>query len=163
MRYADLQRRLGDEPSLSAVRQTVLDVRRSKSMVWDPADPNHRSCGSFFTNPIVDDTQLEEVRRRASDPQMPCWRQPDGRTKLAAAWLIQHSGLDKGLRDGPVGLSTAHTLQLVCHTGARARDVVRLAWRIRHAVQNGYGVTLIPEPVFWGFEELDRGLPVLPL
>ena len=166
LRYADLQRRLEEraphgEPSLELVRDVVVEVRRSKSMVWDASDPNRRSCGSFFTNPIVSAAELAAVEERAQDPKMPRFEQPDGRFKLAAAWLIQHSGLNKGLRDGPVGLSTAHTLQLVCHQGASARDVVRFAWRVRRSVESRFGVRLVPEPVFWGFDELDDGLPLI--
>src|SRR2546429_5115792 len=30
-----------------------ISLRRRKSMVLDPADPNTRSAGSFFTNPVL--------------------------------------------------------------------------------------------------------------
>ena len=40
-------------PTLADVRAGVLAIRRSKSMVLDPHDENRRSCGSFFTNPII--------------------------------------------------------------------------------------------------------------
>jgi UDP-N-acetylmuramate dehydrogenase len=63
VRYAELARRLGVEVGerapLAAVRETVLTLRRGKGMVLDAADPDSRSAGSFFTNPL-----LEEPRRR---------------------------------------------------------------------------------------------------
>src|SRR5688572_19814459 len=64
VRYADVERALREAgvtaPTLTDVRESVLRVRRSKSMVLDPVDPNRRSCGSFFTNPIV---SLHEAAR----------------------------------------------------------------------------------------------------
>jgi UDP-N-acetylmuramate dehydrogenase len=163
VKYPDLERRLADrsdeKPGLADVRRTVLDVRREKSMLVDPHDANSRSCGSFFVNPIVEATAAEAVRERAGDPSMPTWRQPDGRVKLSAAWLIEHAGFSRGTRDGAVGLSTKHTLCLVAHGGARATDVVAFARRIRRGVDQRFGVRLVPEPVFWGFASLDDRLP----
>jgi UDP-N-acetylmuramate dehydrogenase len=68
---------------------------------------------------------------------------------------------NSGERDGPVGLSTKHTLSIVAHRGARATDVVRFAHRVRKTVMDRFGVRLIPEPDFWGFATLDHGLPTL--
>ena len=149
--YADIAREI--EPasaSLLTVRETVIRVRRSKSMVLDAGDPNARSCGSFFLNPIVDAAALAAIDARAAGLSMPRWPQPDGRVKLSAAWLIERAGFTRGQTDGPVGLSTRHTLALVCHDGARARDVVAFARRVRAGVEERFGVRLHPEPIFWG-------------
>ncbi len=159
LRYADLQRRaaaLGPSPSLSAVRELVLDVRRDKSMVLDRSDPNARSAGSFFTNPIVPDTVADTVaeaaRARGIDAPMPRWPTGDG-VKLAAAWLIERAGFSRGYGDGPAGLSERHTLAIVNRGGATARDVVELAATIRRGVRDAFGIQLVPEPVFVGFLE----------
>jgi len=160
LRYADISREMQQRglvrPSLADVRETVLRVRRSKSMVLDPGDPNLRSCGSFFLNPIVDGHTLAAVDARAAGLDMPRWAQPDGRVKLSAAWLIERAGFARGQADGPVGLSTRHSLAIVCHDGARARDVAAFARRIRVGVEARFGVRLHPEPVFWGPIGLDR-------
>jgi UDP-N-acetylmuramate dehydrogenase len=154
--YADIAREIGTAaPSLAAVRETVIRVRRSKSMVLDPGDPNARSCGSFFLNPIVDAAALAAVDARAAGLSMPRWPQPDGRVKLSAAWLIERAGFTRGQADGPVGLSTRHTLAIVCHDGACARDVAAFARRVRAGVEQRFGVRLHPEPVFWGTLSLD--------
>lgn len=158
--YADVGKDLGRRgirsPSLADVRRSVLDIRRSKSMVLDPGDPNRRSCGSFFLNPIVSAAELERIERRAgSDPAMPHWPERDGRVKLSAAWLIERAGFERGQSAGPVGLSSRHTLAIVCHDGARARDVVALARAVRARVEERFGVRLTPEPVFWGPLSLD--------
>jgi len=152
--YRDLERHLQaegvDSPSLGQVRRGVLAIRRSKSMILDPADPNRRSCGSFFLNPIVAADALAKIETIVGDPAMPRWPQPDGRVKLSAAWLIERAGFRRGHRDGPVGLSTRHSLAIVCHEGARAADVAAFAARIRAEVAERLGVELEPEPVLWG-------------
>ena len=152
----DLERRGIRGPSLAEVRESVLGIRRSKSMVLDADDPNRRSCGSFFLNPIVSGAELRRIEERARvDPAMPGWPMPDGRVKLSAAWLIQAAGFERGQREGPVGLSSRHTLAIVCHDGARAADVVAFARRLRARVEERFGVRLHPEPVFWGPLDLD--------
>jgi UDP-N-acetylmuramate dehydrogenase len=159
LRYADVTRALEARglaaPSLADVRETVLQVRRSKSMVLEAGDPNARSCGSFFLNPIVDAAALAAIDARAAGLAMPRWPQPDGRVKLSAAWLIERAGFTRGQADGSVGLSTRHTLAIVCHDGARARDVVAFARRVRAGVEARFGVRLHPEPIFWGSLSLD--------
>jgi UDP-N-acetylmuramate dehydrogenase len=132
----------------------VLAIRRAKSMVIDPADPNRRSCGSFFTNPIIAREAFAEVERRVADTTMPRWPQPDGRVKLSAAWLIERAGFRRGQREGPVGLSTRHALAIVAHDGARAADVVAFARRVQTTVADRFAVRLTPEPVYWGVDAI---------
>jgi UDP-N-acetylmuramate dehydrogenase len=157
VRYPDIERWLAGRgvatPSLADVRAGVLSIRRSKSMVLDPDDPNRRSCGSFFLNPIVTPEQANTVVGRAQDPTMPRWRERDGRVKLSAAWLIEQAGFHRGHRDGAVGLSTRHALAIVAHDGASALDVVAFARRIQDAVELRFAVRLEPEPAHWGFAD----------
>jgi UDP-N-acetylmuramate dehydrogenase len=132
------------------VRTSVIAIRRSKSMVLDPLDANRRSCGSFFTNPIIPGAELPAVESRAGDRAMPRWPLPGDRVKLSAAWLIEHAGYTRGRAEGPVGLSTNHALAIVAHDGARACDIVAFARRVQTAVVDRFGVRLTAEPVFWG-------------
>ena len=153
--YADVDRHLARQgtgaPTLRDVRRAVLAIRRGKSMVLDdPSDPNRRSCGSFFLNPILEADAAATVTARAGDITMPRWPQADGRVKLSAAWLIEHAGFSRGERAGPVGLSTRHTLAIVAHDGARTADVLAFARRIQDGVEARFGVRLTPEPVLWG-------------
>jgi UDP-N-acetylmuramate dehydrogenase len=153
IRYPELARTLAAlerPPTLADVRDHVLALRRSKSMVWDPEDANGRSCGSFFVNPITWAEQALAIERRFAPTPMPRYAQPDGRVKLSAAWLIERSGFSRGTRAGNVGLSSRHALAIVCHDGATANEVLRFAERIRAQVEAQTGVTLEPEPVFWG-------------
>ena len=153
VKYDELAKHLAarglEAPKLSEVRESVLEIRRAKSMVLDSADPNRRSCGSFFMNPILAADHAARIAARAG-VGMPHWAQPDGRVKLSAAWLIEHAGFTKGARAGAVGLSSKHTLAIVCHDGAQAGDVVAFARRIRDAVAERFDVRMVPEPVLWG-------------
>jgi UDP-N-acetylmuramate dehydrogenase len=147
---ASLARRGVAQPSVADVRATVIEIRRRKAMVVDDADPDTRSVGSFFTNPIVVPADAERAGVSAGAPA-PVFAQPDGRVKIPAAWLIERAGFAKGTRDGAVGLSSRHTLAIVTREGATAADVVRLAARIARRVEDVFGVRLRPEPVFLGF------------
>lgn len=155
-RYPELVRGCGaDCTDLKTLRETVLALRRSKSMVYDPTDPNHRSAGSFFVNPIVNKDQLASVREVVlqmgiSLEDMPCFVQANGSWKLSAAWLMDKSGFGKGFGEGCVGLSTNHCLAIVNRGGARASDIEELARQVRDGVQKRFGVTLVPEPVYLG-------------
>jgi UDP-N-acetylmuramate dehydrogenase len=139
----------------------VMSLRRSKSMLHDVADENGRSCGSFFVNPRVPREVLDRIQTTRPGSQVPHYAQPDGSVKLPAAWLIEQAGLPKGTQRGSVGLSTRHSLALVAHAGATAAAVLSFAHEVRAEVARAFGVELVPEPVFWGFSESDRGLPPL--
>ena len=161
VRYAELARHLEGRglaaPTLGEARESVLAIRRAKSMVLEPGDENRRSCGSFFVNPVVAAGEAARIGAVAAPGGgMPQWPEPDGRVKLSAAWLIERAGFTRGERTGPVGLSTRHTLAIVCHEGARAADVAAFARRVRRGVAERFGVRLSPEPVFWGPIGLDE-------
>ena len=54
---------------------------------------------------------------------------------------------------GATGVSGKHTLALVNRGGAKSEDIVLLARTIRRGVEDVFGVRLVPEPVFVGFDE----------
>lgn len=158
IRYAQLAGALGVEvgarvPTV-AVREAVLDLRRSKGMVLDPADPDTWSAGSFFTNPIVSADVAAALPDDA--PRFPPGpRAPEGAVKISAAWLIEHAGFGKGfaVRDGArATLSTKHTLAVTNRGAASAADVAELARAIQAGVREHYGVDLVPEPVTVGVQ-----------
>jgi UDP-N-acetylmuramate dehydrogenase len=140
--YAELARRLdvaiGDRAPLQEVRDAVIDLRRGKGMVLDPADPDSRSAGSFFTNPIVPAARAVEG--------CPSWPVDDGRVKLSAAWLVEHAGFGKGTRNGHVGTSSRHSLALTTEPGATAGELLQFADRVVATVEEKFGVTLEREP-----------------
>jgi UDP-N-acetylmuramate dehydrogenase len=170
IRYAELARRLGVQPGesapLAAVREAVLELRRSKGMVVDAADPDSVSAGSFFTNPILDPEAFAALERRVAERLGPGVRPPgfpeaDGRVKTSAAWLIERAGFARGYGDGAAGISAKHTLALVNRGGATAAQLLAVARQIAAGVRERFGVELRPEPVFvghsWEVGEGDSG------
>jgi UDP-N-acetylmuramate dehydrogenase len=154
LRYPELAAALAGHPrpTLAEARAAVLALRAKKSMILRAGDPNRRSAGSFFTNPVVDLATADEVARRAGLPadQVPRFPAGPDRVKLSAGWLIEHAGFSKGDRRGSVGISTAHALALVNLGGARTDELLALAAEIRAAVHRQLGVSLTPEPVLLG-------------
>lgn len=161
--YPELQRALSESSTpleLSSVRKAVIELRRKKSMVYDVRDENHRSCGSFFVNAQMTREQLATITERAG-VEPPAYLQENATYKVPSAWLIDRAGLKPGLRRGSVGLSTRHTLAVVAHDQAKARDIVEFARFVRETVLQKFSVLLEPEPNFWGYTELDAKLPRL--
>jgi UDP-N-acetylmuramate dehydrogenase len=152
LRYPELTRALGvgeaGRAPLADVRRRVIELRRGKGMVVDPADPESRSAGSFFTNPIVDaQTFARFATRLPPDITPPSWPAPNGTTKLSAAWLIERAGFTKGYTRGHVGISTKHALALVNRGDATASELLALAREIQAGVRDKLGIELVPEPV----------------
>mgnify|MGYP006283886993 CR=1 FL=1 len=131
------------------VREAVLDLRRSKSMVVREDDPDSRSAGSFFLNPVLSDEEHRELERRwesaGGEEPIPAYPSDGGR-KVPAAWLVEKAGFEKGHRHGGVGLSRKHALALVNRDGS-TRELLELADEIREAVAGRFGVRLEREPV----------------
>jgi UDP-N-acetylmuramate dehydrogenase len=117
----------------------VVAVRQAK--LPDPAVTGN--VGSFFKNPVLPALQAEELKQ--AHPALPVYAQPDGRGKLAAAWLIDQCGFKGAARDG-VGVHDKQALVLVNRGSARGADVVALAAEIRATVFDRFGVMLEPEP-----------------
>jgi len=151
VRYAELARRLGVEVGervpATDVRAAVLELRRGKGMVLDAEDHDTWSAGSFFTNPLLPADQAAALPENA-----PRWPTDDGRVKTSAAWLIEQAGIGKGHGSGAARVSTKHTLALTNRGAATTAELLVLAREIRAAVQDRFGVTLVPEPVLVGAE-----------
>ncbi|RIJ78641.1 UDP-N-acetylmuramate dehydrogenase [Nakamurella silvestris] len=163
VRYGELATALGLDGGGSAppqqVREAVLALRRGKGMVWDPADPDTRSAGSFFTNPIladedaaVADQAIRAALGEVTYPRYPAGPGDPGAVKLSAAWLIERAGFGKGFHlPGRSGaqVSDKHTLALTNRGGTTA-DLLELARHIRDGVDRTFAVRLHPEPILVG-------------
>ena len=160
VRYAELAGALGaaigDQAASTEVRSAVIGLRRGKGMVIDAADPDARSVGSFFVNPVLDGAALAAVeaaaRAKCGDgTRVPRFDAGDGLVKVPAAWLIERAGFGKGysLGDG-ARISSKHTLALVNSGSATTAGLLALAREIRDGVRDVFGVSLAPEPVLVG-------------
>ncbi len=160
LRYPELRRYLTDQGTgnldnlaLKDVREAVLAIRKRKAMVIDAADPDSRSVGSFFVNPVVTVDEFDRIKTRALriSQDIPAFPVDRGMIKLSAAWLIEQSGIKRGQSFGGVGVSTRHSLAIINRGSGTAREVVALAEEMKSRVRDAFGVELIPEPVFVGF------------
>jgi UDP-N-acetylmuramate dehydrogenase len=151
--YKDLREHFGNHsPSLAETREAVIKIRKAKSMVIDPADVNSQSAGSFFKNPIVSRSVLDEIGAEYGGEIVPFFPFGD-EVKIPAAWLIETAGFRKGFRHGNAGTSSNHSLALVNFGGATAAEIVELKDLIQKAVEEKFGIRLQPEPIFVGFDK----------
>ena len=154
--YKDLREFFGDKtPTLQETRDAVLRIRAAKSMVIDASDPNSKSAGSFFKNPIVSKGKFAEIENRAKNSgieSVPHFKIDEENVKIPAAWLIENSGFYKGFRKGNAGISTKHTLAIVNFGNATAKEILELKNEIQAKVKKIFGVELKPEPIFVGIK-----------
>ncbi len=160
--YPDLARALmeTEEPTVAEIAAAVRQIRQNKGMLIVEGDPNCRSAGSFFKNPIVTKKQAREIVEHGQGlswtkdpPQFPAG---DGLVKLPAAWLIEEAGFYRGYRLRRAGISRLHTLALVNYGdddkgGTTAAEIIALADKISAGVQRQFGIRLEMEPEKVGF------------
>ena len=142
--YQALARHLAEtgihSPGYREVSDAVIAIRQAK--LPDPALLGN--AGSFFKNPSVSSEQADRLRRE--HPTLAHYAEPDGRVKLAAAWLIENLGY-KGVTRGGVGVHRDQALVLVHHGGSNGSALLALADEIADAVFDHYAVRLVPEPI----------------
>lgn len=162
LRYPDVKNFFAERanpPSLREVSAAVRTIRARKAMIITAGDPDCRSAGSFFKNPIVAEEDLMRLEAAAKaqrlireDERVPYFAAGADKCKVSAAWLIERAGFQKGYRLGRVGISSKHTLAIINHGGATAREVLGLAAEIQERVHEKLGVWLQPEPLVVGYE-----------
>ena len=146
-------------PSLAETAAAVRMIRARKGMLLAEDDPDSRSAGSFFKNPVapaasvaqlatIADCRSEEVPQFPAGPE---YSAADDRVKLSAAWLIERSGFHKGFAMGGAGLSTKHVLAIVNRGGASASEIIALRDAITTEVHRRFAIRLEQEPVMLGF------------
>jgi UDP-N-acetylmuramate dehydrogenase len=158
VKYAELASELGvamgGQAAVGEVRAAVIKIRSRKGMVLNPGDPDTRSAGSFFTNPVITAEEFAGVEAAAAArgvAPVPRYPAADGLVKIPAAWLIERSGFAKGYgAPAPARVSSKHTLALVNAGEATTSDLLALAREIVAGVQSAFGVTLTPEPILIG-------------
>lgn len=161
LRYGELRDAVGGEAGLASldpedavqrVRAAVLNLRRRKGMVINPLDPETRSVGSFFMNPVMDEASFAALVRRWAEAggtgPVPAHRSEAG-VKVPAAWLVEHAGFARGTAREGVRVSRKHSLALV-NDGGTTAALLALADEVTAAVEARFGVRLEREPVVLG-------------
>ena len=135
--YGNLRSEVGDRPTVTAIREAVIRIRRQKL----PEVSELGSAGSFFKNPIVPREQYESIA--AQYERVPHFDQ-DGGVKIPAAWLIEQCGW-KGKTLGGAQCYPKQPLVLVNTANATPQDVIDLAAAICADVKDRFGIEIHPE------------------
>lgn len=127
--------------SIQAISDAVIAIRSSK--LPNPAEIGN--AGSFFKNPVVPQQQYEQLKEK--HPSLVGYAQADGSVKLAAGWLIEHSGPTadsswKGYRQGDAGCHAKQALVLVNYGTATGQQIYDLSEAILQSVETKFGVLL---------------------
>lgn len=144
--YAGLQHYLDEHKvtqyTPATIREAVIAIRSAK--LPDPAKV--ANTGSFFGNPIVLNPEFERLTQQFGN-DMPHWDAGEGKTKLAAAWLVEQAGF-KDAHDKKTGMATWPTqaLVLVNEKASSTADLLEFKKQIVDAVAAKFGVTLEQEP-----------------
>ena len=125
-------------PSLSDVSRAIVTIRKTK--LPDPAQIGN--AGSFFKNSIIEHSHFETLKK--TYPDIKSFPVANGKTKIAAAWLIEQAGW-KGHRIENVGVHENQALVLVNYGDGTGKELIDLAYKIMDSVKEKFGVILIPE------------------
>jgi len=138
--------------SLRQIKESVIELRKNKSMVIDKNDPNSISCGSFFVNPVLTKEELQKTQSYYNSTnqtynisEIPYYETENG-IKISAAWLIENTGFPRGFKKNGIGISEHHNLALI-NCGGTTKNLLQLADEIRTGVYEKFKINLEPEPV----------------
>ena len=144
-----------ENPSMQQLHDAICAIRDAKL----PDVKQIGSAGSFFKNPVISAEQFEALQKEY--PNIPHYDEPDGKVKVPAGWLIEHSGPStlrqtqgsgtlswKGWRNEHVGVYDKQALVLVHYGGGKGEDIVELARKIQDSVEEKFGIKIGPEVNF---------------
>lgn len=143
----DLNSGLNLKDKLTEIRKAVISLRKKKSMITDKSDPNSKSCGSFFMNPVLTSKEFAEFKSIVEPvfKDFPFFKTGND-YKIPAAWLVEQSGFYKGYIKEGAGISENHSLAIINRNGS-AKDVLSLASDIEKKVFEKFGLKFAKEPV----------------
>lgn len=140
--YGNLNSMINDnEITLSNVRNTIIDIRRSK--LPDPAVTGN--AGSFFMNPFVSKEKYESLLK--TYPDMPHYLVDEFNVKVPAGWLIERCGW-KGKSLGQAAVHDKQALVLINKGAATAQEIISLAKQVCQDVHTKFGIEIHPEVIY---------------
>ncbi len=137
--YQDLKEKLSkSELSLKKISSEVIKIRQSKL-------PDHKligNCGSFFKNPIINLSKLNNIK--SEFPDLPSFKIDSNNYKIPAAWLIEKSGF-KEIKNKNVGVYKNQPLVIINHGEATGKEILNFANEIKEAINNNFNIQLKEE------------------
>ena len=125
-------------PTIQNVSQAIINIRQGK--LPDPARIGN--AGSFFKNPEIANAAFLKLQEKF--PAIIGYDLRNGKTKLAAGWLIEKCGW-KGYREGDAGCNDKQSLVLVNFGKATGDEIFALSDKIIRSVKERFGVELVRE------------------
>lgn len=138
--------------NLNIIRKSVLALRKKKSMIVDDKDPNSKSCGSFFMNPVMSENEFNGMKLKLQNIEIPFYKSGNN-YKIPAAFVVEQSGFHKGYRRKGAGISCNHSLALINIDGT-TNDLLELSDEIEKQVDKKFGIKLMKEPVIVPFRHI---------
>lgn len=123
------------ELSAKHISDAVIKIRSSKL----PDPKKLGNAGSFFKNPVVDDSIFEKIK--AEHENLVAYPAGEGKMKLAAGWLIDQAGW-KGKVVGHCGVHKQQALVLVNYGGSTGQEIYDLSGEVLQSVKEKFGVEL---------------------
>lgn len=136
LKYGELKTETEKRGSVNVqnIRDAIISIRESKL-----PDPLHTgNAGSFFKNPVVDNKLAKQLK---SQYDLPIYKTTDGKSKLAAGWLIDQCKW-KGFRDKDAGVHPQQALVLVNYGNATGQQIYDLSEKIKQSVFEKFGIKL---------------------
>jgi len=121
--------------SAKAISDAVIHIRSSKL----PNPHELPNAGSFFKNPVISNTQFEEIKKEHTT--LTGYQEDNELIKISAAWLIEKCGW-KGYRKNDVGCHSKQALVLVNYGNATGKEIVDFSEDIINDVNNKFNITL---------------------
>lgn len=126
-------------PTIQDVSKAVIKIRSEKL----PNPSIIGNAGSFFKNPIIHKSYVEELRKEYQE--IPFFKTEEADfIKIPAAWLIEKAGW-KGYRNKEVGCHEKQPLVLVNFGHAKGQEVYDLAQEIISSIRKKFQIDLEAE------------------
>lgn len=134
----ELARKGVRKPELKDLIKAIAAIRNSKL----PSPGILPNAGSFFKNTEINKTRFNVLKKKY--PNIPSFAGEKGKIKIPTAWLIDQANW-RGRRLGPVSMFEKQALIMVNHGGAKAKDVLSLARKVKAAVKKKFGLDICEE------------------
>ena len=129
---------LKSKPSPKSICQAVINIRTKKL----PDPKKIGNSGSFFKNPIINNSKFKELQTRF--PDLVAYKESETHMKIAAGWLIEKAGW-KGFKDKSIGVYEKQALVLVNYGGGTGKEIIELSKKIQKSVFNKFNIEILPE------------------